>query len=338
MAYTIEILENILTYNIKPASRIMDIGSQDFFIRCNADIESVNSFIEHFNGKPYTVERACPYKIEVKEIFERAGHTHFCCDVDERPGTIKIDLCKMVFPKAIRSSMDVVINAGTTEHLANPIAAFALMHYLTKIDGLMFHYVLLFGLGNHGLLNPTPKFWHALFWMNSYQVLLSEVNQIDETLRDSGNFYHDYLSYMTNLIKAKNVSYRIKVVLKKTIERIFIPPYDAVLPESDGLIIADLLAGLLYPFLSTGAYTVDEVIVGINEFLKLQHLPYRYSRKEFLKKTPDHFFKTKSRLKFQKIKLALLECFINKVYSFKNIIYLRRNVFLIVKTLLKSRR
>jgi len=95
-----------------------------------------------------------------------------------------------------REEFDLVVNVGTTEHLANPVAAFALMHELCAEGGIIYNDVPLFGFGNHGLMNPTPKYWHALIWMNRYATESVRTRSIDESAVDRGNLYHDYLSYM----------------------------------------------------------------------------------------------------------------------------------------------
>lgn len=248
------------------SKRILDVGAQDITICSPADLEALNEFIWSKGSDDLLSVDAFPKTIQAKEVYEKAGYTYTSIDVDERPGTLRVDLARFEIPRP-REKFDLVVNVGTTEHLANPVAAFALMHELCALGGIIFHDVPLFGFGNHGLINPTPKFWHALHWMNRYHPMSIKIYQFDESAVDKGNIYHDYLNYMVGLSEIKNITYFIRAIFKKTSDMVFVVPYDAVLPEDDGLSLARLLAGSYHPFLATGAYEADEVLKSINEFL-----------------------------------------------------------------------
>jgi len=235
----------------------------------------INAFVSALGGTPFSQSTPVGRMMEAKDVFERAGLEYFRSDVDERPGTIYVDLNKLVFPVTMRDSIDLVVNVGTTEHLSNPIGGFALMHYLAKPGGILYHDVPLFGFGNHGLVNPTPKFWHALIWMNQYERISSSVRRSDESSVDRGNFYHDYMSYFEGLEQARDISWMIRMVLRKAHRRAFIPPYDAVLPESNGEKEANLVLGALYPFIKTGVWTEEEVASTVDQFVSMMGKPFR---------------------------------------------------------------
>ena len=294
MGYSPEMFSDISRLGLPRHARIMDIGSQDVRLNTRQDLTVVNDFIRDCgDGEPFPVDIALPVTIEAMTVFERAGFQYLRSDVDERPGTIYVDLNKLIFPIKLKGSMDLVVNAGTTEHLANPIGGFALIHYLTKPGGLMFHDVPIFGYGNHGLTNPTPKFWHALVWMNSYQVINAAVLKMDESKIDQGNFYHDYLSYIKGLNDIKGISNIVRFVVRKTSDRVFIPPYDAVLPDSDGSKEANLVLGALYPFIMTGSFSEEEVFAGINDFLAMQGKSFRIGVKTAVMISPIWLIKTR---------------------------------------------
>jgi SAM-dependent methyltransferase len=275
MGYSADMFEQIRQLGLPARCRVMDIGSQDVGIGSAADLDTVNAFIRAFGGTALPANAPANGTIEAKEVYERAGFEYFRSDVDERPTTIYVDLNKLVFPAAMRDSVDLVVNVGTTEHLANPIGGFALMHYLAKPGGILYHDVPLFGFGNHGLTSPTPKFWHALIWMNAYERISSVVRRVDESSIDRGNFYHDYMSYLEGLDRAQNISWMIRMILRKVHARVFIPPYDAVLPESNGEKEANLIHGALYPFVRTGVWTDEEVASTIDEFVAMIGKPFR---------------------------------------------------------------
>lgn len=276
MGYSVEMFLEIGRLNLK-SYRVLDVGAQDVGIGSSSELDNLNGFIGRNGSKNFLSIDTFPKTIAAKEVYERAGYAYTNIDVDERPGTLRVDLARFEIPRP-RGEFDLVVNVGTTEHLANPIAAFALMHELCAEGGIIYHDVPLFGFGNHGLMNPTPKFWHALIWMNRYTPLAIKVRSIDETAVDRGNLYHDYLSYMEGLNEAKNITYLIRAILKKTSDTIFVVPYDAVFPENDGLSLAQLLAGSYRPFLATKAYDESEVLDSINNFLKMSGYSCRVAR------------------------------------------------------------
>jgi len=259
-----------------PSRRVLDVGAQDVSVASAHELEILNRFIASHDprGGPLTLA-SFPATLEAREVYDRAGFRYTCIDVDERPGTLRVDLARFEIPRP-RGEFGLVVNVGTTEHLASPAAAFALMHEMCAEGGYLFHDVPLFGMGNHGLINPTPKFWHALIWMNAYQVQRIAVRRCDESSIDPGNIFHDYLRYMEGLSEVRGISHLITAVLRKAGRWPFVVPYDAVLGDDKaGTALAALLAGSYRPFLATGAYTESEVVAGINNFLKMNAREYR---------------------------------------------------------------
>ena len=90
-------------------------------------------------------------------------------DLDTRHRrSIPLDLNTDQVPQPLRRQFDLVINTGTTEHVANQAQAFRIIHDLTRKGGVMFHEVPA-GSWNHGLVNYTPKFFLLLHKQNDYQ-------------------------------------------------------------------------------------------------------------------------------------------------------------------------
>jgi hypothetical protein len=269
MGYSPEMFEEIGNLDL-PSKEILDVGVQDVSISSVAELEQLNRFISTHNSDG---EQLCiaqfPAVIEAREVYSRAGYIYTCIDVDERPGTIRVDLARFEIPRP-RGQYGLVVNVGTTEHLASPAATFALMHEMCSEGGILYSDVPLFGFGNHGLMNPTPKFWHALIWMNSYHVERIVTRQCAEAAVDRGNFFHDYLDYMEGLGSITEISYLITTVLRKGDNWPFVVPYDAVFDnDRHGVALAKLVLGSYYPFLATGAYSEEEIVAGINNFLKM---------------------------------------------------------------------
>lgn len=145
-----------------PNRLVLDIGAQDVTISSANELLTLNQFISSNNpsGQPLQID-TFPAVMEARDVYVRAGFSYTCVDVDERPGTLRVDLARFEIPRP-RGVYGLVVNVGTTEHLSSPAATFALIHEMCAVGGFMYHDVPLFGLGNHGLMNPTPKFWHAM--------------------------------------------------------------------------------------------------------------------------------------------------------------------------------
>ena len=83
----------------------------------------------------------------------------------------RLDLNYDVLPDWARKKYDVVTNFGTTEHIANQLNAFKIIHDLTAPGGIMIHAVPAQGLVNHGLLKYNPKWFWMLARSNDYRWL-----------------------------------------------------------------------------------------------------------------------------------------------------------------------
>jgi hypothetical protein len=216
--------------------------------------------------------------VPAADVFNAIGVSYTCFDVDDRPGTIYVDYNTLRFDRSLYGQFDVVANAGTTEHLGNPNACFLLMHQCCRVGGLLFNNVPLCGYANHGLNNLTPKFWHTLRWMNSYDVVDAHVNYVAATHERDGNFYGEHLEFIRDVDQATRVSATIELTFRKTQGRGFVPPFDvdaAVWNAGDGQAVGRLLAGSLMPFVTMDALTQAESDACINDFLHLQGRGYR---------------------------------------------------------------
>jgi hypothetical protein len=255
MGYSYEMFTQIGDLGLQRGARILDIGSQDVSIGGAVELGAINRFIAKYDGKFLQV--ATPATVPAREVFGRAGFEYTCTDVDEREGTVYVDLASMDFPKRLRDRFDLVANCGTTEHLANPIGGFLFAHYCTKLGGVTFHDVPLFGMANHGLMNPTPKFWHALIGLNEYEVLDFQVRRVANASLDRGNLFNPGWSYMKGDLDAESAI--VRAVFRRKIDRIFIPPFDAVLPAGDKRAQLNFLQSSMQPFVASGVYAKAEV-------------------------------------------------------------------------------
>lgn len=91
--------------------------------------------------------------------------------IDVAGDAIPIDLNRGKVPRKLRGAFDLVVNTGTTEHVANQMNAFRIIHHLTRVGGIMYHEVPAGGMIDHGLVVYQPKFFNMLANFNGYEAL-----------------------------------------------------------------------------------------------------------------------------------------------------------------------
>ena len=105
-----------------------------------------------------------------RDFWTWLGFGYVAIDIDGSPGSIPLDLNYDSAPRGHIGKYDLVTNYGTTEHVANQLNAFKVIHDMTALNGVMVHTLPAQGMQNHGLFNYNPKF----FWMarsNGYKWL-----------------------------------------------------------------------------------------------------------------------------------------------------------------------
>jgi hypothetical protein len=86
-------------------------------------------------------------------------------------GDVSVDLNKGRVPFWYRNAFDLAINTGTPEHIANQGNAFAAIHQLIRVGGMMYHQLPNAGLIDHGFFSYQPKFFRRLAEINNYEVV-----------------------------------------------------------------------------------------------------------------------------------------------------------------------
>lgn len=104
-------------------------------------------------------------------IWQWIGYEYACIDIDGTEHSLPLDLNYDKVPRRHVGRYDLVTNFGTTEHVANQLNAFEIIHTLTKPGGVMFHEVPSQGYLMHGLINYNPKFFWILARSNNYRWL-----------------------------------------------------------------------------------------------------------------------------------------------------------------------
>jgi hypothetical protein len=187
-----EFLEDLLTLKrsgaLSQARRVIEIGSQQLGDSFLASTDLLDQTYQLF-GRP-RVELGSPSGGDFastappsKPFWTSIGFDYATIDYDGHRDSIPLDLNTDRVPEKLRQQFDLVINTGTTEHIANQAQAFRIIHDLTRIGGVMFHEVPA-GSWNHGLINYTPKFFLLLHKQNDYeQVYMRERTDDDMFIR-----------------------------------------------------------------------------------------------------------------------------------------------------------
>ena len=105
-----------------------------------------------------------------------------------------LDLNRDAVPEEMRGAFDLVINAGTTEHVSNQENAFRVIHHLTKPSGIMYHEIPAGGMIDHGFFSYQPKFFARMAYQNDYKILLLRMSAhsnspVPQYLRDFNQRY-----------------------------------------------------------------------------------------------------------------------------------------------------
>jgi hypothetical protein len=94
-----------------------------------------------------------------RDFWQWLGFDYAAIDIDGSPGSIPLDLNYDSLPPEAVGKYHLVTNFGTTEHVANQLNAFKIIHELTVVTGLMIHHLPIQGMLNHGLVNYNVKFF-----------------------------------------------------------------------------------------------------------------------------------------------------------------------------------
>jgi hypothetical protein len=165
-----------------------------------------------------------------RDLWTWLGFSYASIDIDGSLGSIPLDLNSAEVPKTLRGKYDLVTNFGTTEHVANQVNAFKVVHDLTALNGVMMHTLPAQGALNHGLLNYNPKFFWALAKANDYGWLYFDFVPEPTSHGLPDNLIEAVRPYRPAVIQSA-LEYQVTdcamwVVLQKRKARTFSPPMD----------------------------------------------------------------------------------------------------------------
>jgi SAM-dependent methyltransferase len=110
-----------------------------------------------------------------RRFWASLGFDYAAIDYRGHRDSIALDLNRDSVPEHLRGAFDIVVNNGTTEHVANQINAFQVIHDLVRKGGIMYHEVPAGGMMDHGMITYNPKFFFLLCRCNDYKVISMKV-------------------------------------------------------------------------------------------------------------------------------------------------------------------
>lgn len=158
------------------------------------------------------------------------GFDYASIDIDGSPGSLALDLNFDQTPRSELGKHHLVTNFGTTEHIANQLNAFKVIHELTAPRGVMVHSVPAQGYFNHGLVNYNPKFFWMLARSNGYKFLSADFRTSAASYLLPQNIVDHVGEFDANIasrVKAyQAVDASVSVVVQKIFDIPFVPPID----------------------------------------------------------------------------------------------------------------
>jgi hypothetical protein len=161
---------------VNRGGRIAEIGQQqltDQFLHADKLLAEVYQLFEAPRirlGTPVGADNFTEHAPLARPFWQSLGFEYVAIDL-VGDNIIKLDLNRDAVPLQLQHTQDIVLNGGTTEHVANQDNAFRCIHDLTKPNGIMIHAVPCQGLMTHGLVNYTLKFFWHLCRENDYEAL-----------------------------------------------------------------------------------------------------------------------------------------------------------------------
>jgi hypothetical protein len=221
-------------------SAVIEIGAQqldDSFIEATARIAEAAQLFGVTSPLP-ALGRSGPSNSEnrlagaprSRDFWVWLGFDYASVDIDGTLDSIPLDLNYDEVPTDLVGKYDVVTNLGTTEHAANQVQSFKIIHDLAAVDAIMLHLVPAGGMLNHGLVSYNPKFFWMLARSNGYKVVLMSMSMSDVQEPMPQNVL-DYLSVYDLEVETRFADYRtsetaLVVVLQKVYDTPFVAPID----------------------------------------------------------------------------------------------------------------
>jgi len=230
--------------HIPNASSVIEIGAQqldDDFLACRSELDTIRQLfgVEQpcplprplapplSGGDPRLLDPMAPW---ARHFWTWLSLHYAAVDIDGSPDSIPLDLNYDDVPSRSKGKYQLVTNFGTTEHVANQLNAFKVIHDLTAVAGVMMHHVPAQGMFNHGLVNYNPKFFWMLARSNRYKWLHMDFS-IAQSVRPLSPDIVDHVADFVPNFAARTRAYGasdcgLTVVMQKEFDMAYVAPLD----------------------------------------------------------------------------------------------------------------
>jgi hypothetical protein len=225
---------------IPNGSAVIEIGAQQLdetFLSAKTDIAAIGRFFGITSPPPsfaWTGPRSDTNVLAgaplAREFWTWLGLNYASIDIDGSPGSIPLDLNYDEVPTEFIGKYDVVTNFGTTEHVANQLQSFKIVHDLATPGALMLHVLPTSGDLNHGLVSYNPKFFWMLGRSNGYKIAFMTMGQSERNSGLPQNLL-EFLALYEPQAEKDFAAFRmpvtsIVVALQKVFDTPFVAPLD----------------------------------------------------------------------------------------------------------------
>ncbi len=221
--------------HLNEATKVIEIGAQqlaDSFLTSDGLLEEVFALFGRSRpdlGKPHGSFLMAEDAPSSRRFWSALGFDYAALDFDGHRDSIAVDLNRDSVPAQFAGAFDLVVNTGTTEHIANQDNAFRVIHDLTRKGGVAYH-ELPGGMTDHGLINYNPRFFWKLRNANDYELLSMKVSASGEEpvpphIQENNERFGGGLSVGVSHL----MSMSIRVAFRKRNRQPFATPMD--LPE-----------------------------------------------------------------------------------------------------------
>jgi len=227
-AAVLEIGAQQLAQSFIEARELLANAQREFSVQAACPVaarENTSTYVVH--GSLKHLDAAAPM---ARDFWQWLGFAYASIDIDGSPGSIPLDLNFDDVPATAKGRHHLVTNFGTTEHVANQLNAFKIIHELTAPGGVMWHILPSQGMYNHGLVNYNPKFFWMLARSNGYEVVYMDYGSYGASYALPQNIV-DFVSGFRPDISKRGQDYmaadsRLVVMLRKTYDIPYVPPLD----------------------------------------------------------------------------------------------------------------
>jgi hypothetical protein len=226
--------------------RVVEIGAQQLsnsFLRAKGELaelyklfdrEPAELGLEQKTAIVDGIERQAESAPASQPFWESLGFAYDAVEYGGHRGVTSLDLNRDSVPVSLQGAFDLVVNAGTTEHVINQDNAFRVIHDLAKVGGVMLHELPGGGMLTHGVVSYNPQFFWLLCRDNNYSVFDLTVSHAADV-----PISNDVVASNAQFAKSRNaIQTQINVpillltaILQKTNGNAFVTPLD-VPPEA----------------------------------------------------------------------------------------------------------